>query len=112
MPILTCALQIERPESQTPLQLESIDPVHEPGLKSLHSDVQVRVEFVNQRRRSVHLWWRDFQGRRISYGSLPPGQNMQMTTYVTHPWVITDEQSGAVLGIWMPASVPGVITIT
>ena len=80
-------------------------------MRSLHSNLQTHVTFVNTRTSAVHLWWRNFSGIRVSYGSVQPNGRQEMTTYVTHPWVITDEVTGASLGIWNPAEETGLALI-
>ena len=88
-----------------------MDPANELMTRSLNSNVKTRVTFVNIRASAVHLWWRDFKGQRVSYGSLSPSTPMEMITYVTHPWVITDEETGASLGIWHPTVEHGILLI-
>ncbi len=66
---------------------------------------------MNMRASLVHLWWRNYDGKRVSYGSVQPNAPMEMTTYVTHPWVITDEETGLSLGIWNPTVETGLILI-
>jgi hypothetical protein len=93
------------------LQLLPIHPENEGSMRSLHSNFQTKVFFVNRRASPVQLWWLNFEGRRVSYGSVQPNARMEMTTYVTHPWVITDVETGASLGIWSPAATTGLILI-
>lgn len=73
-------------------------------MRSGNSNTQTRITFVNIRTRPVHLWWKSFDnGERVSHGVVGPnGGRQNMTTYLTHPWVITDEDSGEALGVWMP----------
>jgi hypothetical protein len=91
--------------------IQPIHPDNEPSMRSQHSNIQTSVLFVNRRSRPVHLWWRNFQGQRVSYGVVQPGGTFDITTYVTHAWVITDEESGEALGIWNPAVQPGRVMI-
>ena len=91
--------------------LHSIHPTNEPMMRSLHSALKTQVTFMNVRASPVNLWWKGFDGKRVSYGSAHPNAPMEMTTYVTHPWVITDEETDLPLGIWIPTVETGLILI-
>ncbi|PVG00311.1 hypothetical protein CPB86DRAFT_796007 [Serendipita vermifera] len=100
------------PEHLRPLNLHPIHRDNEPATRSIHSNIPTRVTFINRLPDSVHLWWRDFEGRRVSYGAVgPDGDTKEMLTYVTHPWVITNETTEEVIGIWHPAPRRGLIEI-
>ncbi|NEO66700.1 MAG: hypothetical protein F6J94_18440 [Moorea sp. SIO1F2] len=40
----------------------------------------------------IKTYWLNYQGNRTYYYQLKPGQGYTQQTYVTHPWVITDNQ--------------------
>ncbi|KAJ7205424.1 von Hippel-Lindau disease tumor suppressor, beta/alpha domain-containing protein, partial [Mycena pura] len=64
----------------------------EPSLRSANSNTQTSVTFVNFRAKPIHLWWISFEATRVGYGTVAAnGGRQDMTTYLTHPWVITDE---------------------
>ena len=50
----------------------------------------------------VHVYWLNYEGKRISYGNIPPTASFRLETFVTHPWIVIDEASGDALGIWYP----------
>ncbi|KAG8998142.1 hypothetical protein FRB93_013824 [Tulasnella sp. JGI-2019a] len=87
--------------------IQPIHPANEPNMRSLNSDIQTSVLFINKRCTPIHLYWRDFNGGRTSYGLVQPGGERPMTTYITHAWVVVDEESKEVLGIWNPVERPG-----
>ena len=42
------------------------------------------------------LYWLDYNGRRVFYSRLAPGQDVTQQTYATHPWVVTDSNGRCV----------------
>lgn len=78
---------------------------HETQQRSHNGNVATEITFTNQRQQTLHIYWLNYQGKRIFYQSLQAGQNYLQPTYVTHPWVITSEQ-GKCLGIYYPDAQP------
>lgn len=64
-------------------------------LKSLNSDIQTYVAFVNRTSRLARAWWLDFSGNPVSYGDISPSQILQMNTFLTHPWIFRVTENGA-----------------
>ncbi|EPS36470.1 hypothetical protein H072_10039 [Dactylellina haptotyla CBS 200.50] len=88
--------------------IQPIHPDNERGSKSVSGDKPTKVYFINNRTSPVHLWWLDYEGRRVSYGSVGAnGDTKEMDTYVTHPWVVIDESTEEVLGIYHPGTRTG-----
>jgi von Hippel-Lindau disease tumor supressor len=84
-------------EAKELLKMEVAGKEHpaEKDLKSARSDVETRIVFVNKSGRTVKLYWLDYKGARNLYQSLEDGRSYNMRTYLTHPWVITDERDNA-----------------
>lgn len=59
-------------------------------LRSGNSTVPQFARFENQSEGYRVINWVDFEGQQIQYGALNPGEVMEISTYLTHPWVITD----------------------
>ncbi len=80
----------------------------EAGLRSLNGDTAVDVIFVASDQAETSqfkIYWIDYEGDRVLYNQLRPGQNYTQGTYLTHPWVITKRQSDgseACVNIHMP----------
>ncbi|MGH0165314.1 UNVERIFIED_CONTAM: hypothetical protein FKN15_048699 [Acipenser sinensis] len=47
--------------------------------------------------RKARAWWLDFRGDPVSYGDIGPDDRLRMTTYLTHPWIFRDTDTGAKL---------------
>jgi len=58
--------------------------------RSLVSDTSLHLVFANHTRGSVSIYWLDFNGERVWYNTLAPGESYSQQTFVTHPWVIVD----------------------
>ena len=82
----------------------------ESSLMSLNSNVSTTVDFENQTAQTVQVYWLNFMGARVLYYTLPPGMGYVQSTFVTHPWVITDS-SNTCIEIFEPVNSPGVADI-
>ena len=68
------------------------------------SGASIYMDFVNQRGSNMNVFWLDYNTGRVSYRpNLATGQTHNQQTYVTHPWLITDN-SGACVGIYRPVT--------
>lgn len=85
------------PLPQVPGQLQEAvpaPPVPPRPLAAHNSREQSFVLFHNTTPRYVNLYWIDYNGRRSFYAILRPGANIKANTYVTHPWLFRDSQTG------------------
>ena len=81
----------------------------EPDLRSLASEESLHIVFHNTTQTPLTLTWLDFNGRRVSYATLPPGESYRQQTYVTHPWLALDAD-GHCVAAFLPR-VPGEYTV-
>ncbi len=82
----------------------------ERSLRSVSSTTASRVEFVNQSTTTKVIYWLSYTGERVRFATLPPLWWLNQATYLTHPWVVTDEAGGCV-GIYLSAANPATVTI-
>lgn len=68
----------------------SVDAIGRP-LHSLSGDDQSHVTFYNSSSKAVAAFWLNYQGIRVHYGDIQPGDSKHMDTYVTHPWVFVQQ---------------------
>jgi len=80
-------------------------------MRSLNSKYATPVSFINIRNTPIQVWWLNFEGKRVSYGTVQPYSRLEMNTYETHPWVIVDNTNQA-LGIWLPVQGKGLILVS
>ncbi len=57
-------------------------------LRSKSSTDPVRLTLVNISPKTQDVFWYDYQGNRVKYATLKPGQGYTQSTYATHPWAI------------------------
>jgi hypothetical protein len=77
-------------EGESGLSFQKIKPegsFDTAGLASRSGEVATFIRFDNYRAGDVDLYWLDYEGKRVFYGSLGPGRSQLQETYVTHPWV-------------------------
>ncbi len=68
------------------------------------------VTFDNARNSPARLYWIDFEGRRIFYHLLLPGETLVQPTYRSHRRVATSEE-GQCLGLFEANSSASVVTL-
>ncbi len=73
----------------------------EPAFRSIDGTTPVTVQFTNNLAATINVYWLDYNGQRVIYATLPPGGSYVQSTFLTHPWLITD-QSSQCRGIYLP----------
>ncbi|XP_041369257.1 von Hippel-Lindau disease tumor suppressor-like [Gigantopelta aegis] len=63
-------------------------------MKSGRSVVYSFVRFVNCTKRRVDIIWLNYEGARVKYRTLQPHQFVDANTFVGHPWVFRDADTG------------------
>jgi von Hippel-Lindau disease tumor supressor len=71
--------------------IEALRCSEERDAKSIEGKDATTLLFQNNRGSTVRIYWLDYQGQRKFYAELPPGRQQVMRTYMTHPWIVTDE---------------------
>lgn len=69
--------------------------------RSISGKVATRMTFKNRSPKKVKIYWLNYSGKRVFYRQLNPRAGYTQSTYVTHPWVITDA-SEKCLGVYYP----------
>jgi von Hippel-Lindau disease tumor supressor len=87
-------------------------PAEEKGVRSQvgGDSVQTSMKFVNRSTNVIKIYWLNYKGKRILYGTLKPSEELQLTTYLTHPWLITDSDDNA-KSIYFPDGQPRTVEI-
>ena len=80
------------------------------GVRSLRSELETRITFVNRSDQPIQTHWLDFDGKRKLYETVPPGKQVDQPTFVMHPWVVTDAR-GRAWGVYYPDAQPRTIEI-
>jgi VHL beta domain len=68
---------------------ESCD--REPRLRSTGAKTAIKITITNSGRSTLELFWLNYKGERVSYGSIPAGSTVVQPTYRDHPWLLTDQ---------------------
>lgn len=69
--------------------------------RSINGDITTTVEFHNSAAGLRKIYWLDYDGQRKFYMQLAPQQSYQQSTYLTHPWLVTDDKDNA-LALYYP----------
>ncbi|MFO0868652.1 MAG: hypothetical protein U0935_06845 [Pirellulales bacterium] len=73
----------------------------EKGAAALRSDFATSIEFWNQGEKPIKLFRLNEAGQRVLVRTLAAGERQVESTFLTHPWLLTDEQDNA-LGLYYP----------
>jgi hypothetical protein len=87
----------------TPLAVEDLQPLpaeSEATIRAGAGTLGTEILFFNHTSRPIHRYWIDFEGKRKSYGSVAPGAVSSISTFASHPWVVTDD-ADAFLGLYV-----------
>ena len=57
---------------------------------STSASVKTTLIVKNQGSATIKAYWLNYSGNRKLYKEIQTGKSFSVTTYVTHPWVITD----------------------
>jgi len=90
--------------AQAGVILTPLDPVVVNGMHSLNSNQTAAVEFINQTSFTVDVFWKDFAGTSVFYNTLTAGQSYEQSTFITHPWVIKNHATSALVVGFLPVT--------
>nr|XP_033332550.1 von Hippel-Lindau tumor suppressor homolog [Megalopta genalis]XP_033332551.1 von Hippel-Lindau tumor suppressor homolog [Megalopta genalis] len=80
--------------NQREVRLGILPEKQTPFLRSLDNKVKSYVRFCNTTSHVVALFWIDYEGRAVRYGTLSRNNCLDIDTFVTHPWIFVDQQTG------------------
>ena len=62
----------------------------ESHLRSKEGVKAIEFTLTNHTKSTLFLYWLNYEGKRVKYEEVPPGQRVNQPTFLTHPWVVTD----------------------
>ena len=71
------------------------------NIRSMVSEEKTKLTFINRSGATRNILWLDFASNTRSFGRLKNGEQIDLDTFVTHPWMVTNS-SGACLQIIEP----------
>ncbi|WBB77928.1 hypothetical protein O7606_16870 [Micromonospora sp. WMMD882] len=91
-------------------ELTALPASRERDLEAENGGPATSVEFVNRRDEQVTVYWLNHWGHRVRLERLDPGESHRQSTYVGHPWVVTDRH-GTALAVFQPIAEPARATV-
>lgn len=76
--------------------------------RTVASNFKTTIEFRNESDKTIKVYWLDENGSRKFAVTLAPKQNNEVQTYLSQPWIVTDERDNA-LSLYYPDAQPRVI---
>ena len=77
----------------------------EKNLRSQAATDSTEISFRNRSSQTRRIYWLNFDGARVLYASLTPGQTINFQTYMTHPWLVTNDADEC-QAIYLPTTSP------
>lgn len=69
--------------------------------RTIATTFETTIEFRNQSNKTLKLFWLDENGQRKFTITLAPKQNESITTFLSQPWLVTDDRDNA-LSLYYP----------
>jgi len=69
-------------------------------LKSTDDTINITIDFINQSRDNIEIFWINYDGDVQNYGNIPSGQNYVQDSCTTWPWLV--KQAGKDICIYIP----------
>lgn len=80
--------------------------VHPPFIpKSERGHVSLKLKVANNYRETIAVYWIDYKGKEIHKGNIQHGSVFHQTTWIGHPWIFREKESGALLCHYIPYKV-------
>jgi hypothetical protein len=89
-------------------RMRSCDEEHD--LVAQRSTQATTIVFRNRSGEVRKLFWLNFDGDRVAYSTLQPGERVEQPTYSGHPWVATNRR-GQCIAIFVPTGRDGRIDL-
>jgi hypothetical protein len=89
---------------------QRLHPAELVGIKSTIG-AATKITFVNGSTQAIRIYWIDYNGSRVFYRMLAPGEEYGLNTFLHHPWVITDEDDNA-WAVYYAEAQPRRVTVT
>jgi hypothetical protein len=70
-------------------------PAEQAEIKSVNGNVGTSLAFINRGCQTIKVYWLDYEGNRVLYKTLKSQEGYSVNTYLTHPWLITNESDKA-----------------
>jgi hypothetical protein len=60
----------------------------------------INLTFVNNSQKTVKIDWVAYDGALTTYGEPAPGVSFEQPTYLTHPWAVSDSETGILSAVF------------
>ena len=86
------------PANRDAVPAPALPPLRPVPTASRTTGAETEVLFVNASSETVRLFWRNPQGQRVPYATLPAGGEHRQHTFGGHVWEVTDLQTRSLVG--------------
>ena len=66
------------------------------GLQSRSSSTKLTTTIYNNRDEVITLYWVNYSGAAVNYGTIQTNRGLILSTYGTHPWLVADAYENAI----------------
>jgi hypothetical protein len=72
-------------------------------LHSFSYSTTTSFTITNKLDKPVSMYWLNYQGDRVLYANLEPGRSVVQQTFLTHPWLVVDDEGKAIM-LFLPGT--------
>ena len=101
----------EAADNQQPVSTVNSKCDLEGTVRSLPGTTKTTISIANLSSTHLELFWLDYDGQRVSYGKIAPGETKTQSSYTTHPWVIVRDSDKVCLQLITDVTTTPDITI-
>ena len=83
------------------LHLIAVVVPYSPALRSTSSSPKINLKITNAGKENLALYWVNYKGAPVPYGTAQTGSTRSFTTYGTHPWLLVNPRD-EIVGIFVP----------
>lgn len=80
-------------------QTRKMPTTYDDTLRSKESIESARLLVTNRTRRPVDILWINYAAKLVRYRTLKSGEEIQMDTFKTHPWIFRDYYTGLLMHV-------------
>lgn len=73
--------------------------IYDDTLRSKDSNDPAKLLLLNRTKRYIDILWINYAAKLQKFGSLRSGQEIELNTYKTHPWIFRDYTTGLLMHV-------------
>ena len=107
----TGTIDVDLTQREAAVELPAMSCDQESSLRSQNDFVPSILLFRNGSPRTIQVYWLSYTGTRSLFFTLAPTQKAAVNAFASHPWVVTDADTGQCIAIYTLGDDPATVTL-